>query len=150
MSGVEGWSITEGEAAFHWTGYQRHGRKGGYSMVLKCFSSPDETTTLTFYPCNADTGPEGWYDTCADTLTVFWTDYMKLLLPYLQHVHPGFDACRDNRMDREQWSNLIQEMERDMGNIRFDDTAFDFYIGFAGWITKALSEHEAIVVGKCR
>ena len=50
-------------------------------------------------------------------------------------------------MDREQWNNLIQEMERDMGNIRFDDTAFDFYTGFAGWITKTLSEYEAIVVG---
>lgn len=127
-----------------------HGRKGGYSMVLKCFSLPDETTTLTFYPCNADTGPEGWYDTCADTLTVFRTDYVKLLLPYLEHVRPGFDACQDNRMDRDQWNSLIQEMERDMGNIRFDDTAFDFYIGFAGWITKALSEYEVIVVGRCR
>ena len=69
-----------------------HGRKGGYSMVLKCFSMPDETTTLTFYPCNADTGPGGGYDTCADTLTVYRTDFMKLLLPYLQHVQPGFDA----------------------------------------------------------
>ena len=124
-----------------------HGRKGGYSMVLKCFSMPDETTTLTFYPCNADTGPGGGYDTCADTLTVYRTDFMKLLLPYLQHVQPGCDACQDNRMDRRQWNNLIQEMERDMGNIRFDDTAFDFYTGFVGWITKTLSEYEAIVVG---
>ena len=54
--------------------------------------------------------------------------------------------CWDNRLGREQWNHVIQAMEQDMGKIQFDDTVFDFYTRFAGWITAALELAEGIAV----
>lgn len=115
-------------------------------MDLRCFSQPDEKIKLTFYPCSYDMGPGDHCDTCMDTLTVFKTDYTQLLLPYLKSVLPEFDVCWDNRLGREQWNHVIQAMEQDMGKIQFDDTVFDFYTRFAGWITAALELAEGIAV----
>ncbi|MCD7907031.1 MAG: hypothetical protein LUH04_04965 [Clostridium sp.] len=100
---------------------------------------------LNFFPSDAGACPGDYYDTCADPLTVYETDYTKLLLPYLKAVQPDFDVCRDNWIAREQWDEVIRRIEGDMGHIQFDDTVFDFYTGFAAWITEALKLHQVIV-----
>lgn len=115
-------------------------------MVLRCFSKPDELVWLRFYPSAADACPGDYYDTCANPLTVYQTDYAKLLLPYLKGVQPDFDVCWDNWISREQWDEVVRRIEGDMGNIQFDDTVFDFYTGFVAWITEALKLEDVIVV----
>ena len=64
-------------------------------MVLRCFSKADEVICLNFYPSPADACPGDYYDTCGDPLTVYETDYSRLL-PYLRAVQPDFDVCWDN------------------------------------------------------
>ncbi len=114
-------------------------------MILRCFSKERERVLLKFYPSAADACPGDYYGACADPLTVYETDYTKLLLPYLKAVQPDFDVCGDNWIAREQWDEVIRRIEGDMGHIQFDDTVFDFYTGFVAWITEALKQQEMIV-----
>lgn len=115
-------------------------------MVLRCFSKADEVICLNFYPSLADACPGDYYDTCGDPLTVYETDYSRLLLPYLRAVQPDFDVCWDNWISREQWEEVVRQIERGMGLVRFDDTVFDFYTRFVAWIGEALRAEEMVVV----
>lgn len=122
--------------------------KGGYSMMLRCFSVPDETEKVVFYP--GDTKESRKDIGGQDTLTVFSSDYVRLLQPYLQLVLPQAGGSYDGRIARSQWERVIREIEHDMGKIQFDDTVFDFYTGFAGWLTKTLEETDKIHVDRNR
>lgn len=52
----------------------------------------------------------------------------------------------DNWISREQWEEVIRQIESGMGFVRFDDTVFDFYTRFVAWIGDALGAEEMIVV----
>lgn len=115
-------------------------------MILRCFSTPEEKIRLTFYSCDEKADPGDYYVTCDHPLTVYKTDYTKLLLPYLQYAQPDFDECLDNWIPEGKWRGLIQQMEAGMDSVQFDDTVFDFYSKFIVWITKALEHDNMIVV----
>lgn len=115
-------------------------------MVLRCFSAPHEKVNLSFYPCSSHTGPGDYYTNSKEPLHVYETDYSKLLLSYLESEFPEFDICLDNHIPAVTWSIIIQKMEHDMSRIHFDDTVFDFYSRFIGWITDALEQEDMIIV----
>lgn len=54
--------------------------------------------------------------------------------------------CWDNWISREQWEEVIRQIESSMGFVRFDDTVFDFYTRFVAWIGDTLGAEEMIVV----
>lgn len=116
-------------------------------MVLRCFSAPDEKVNLCFYPCGSGTGPGDRDTYCQEPLRIYKTDYTMLLLPYLESEFPEFDVCRgrDNRIPAGTWNVIIQKIEADMSHIHFDDTVFDFYSRFTGWVANALDQEDMII-----
>lgn len=115
-------------------------------MVLRCFSAPDERVNLCFYPWGSDTGPGGHGTYGHEPLRIYETDYTKLLLSYLESEFPEFDLRQHNRIPAGTWNAIIQKIETDMSHIHFDDTVFDFYSRFTGWVADALELEDMIIV----
>jgi len=120
-------------------------------MVLRCFSAPHEKVNLSFYPGSfypgsSHTGPGDHCTYGQEPLRIYETDYTKLLLSYLESEFPEFDVCWDNRIPAGTWGTIIQKIEHDMSHIHFDDTVFDFYSRFVGWITETLEQEDMITV----
>lgn len=58
-----------------------------------------------------------------------------------EKVYLNFYPC-----NRGAWTTIIPRIENDMSRIHFDDTVFDFYSKFIGWITDSLEQADGIAV----
>lgn len=95
-------------------------------MDLLCYGDPTEQICLEFYPCE-NTGAnitwEEWHR--VEPLTIFKTDYDKLIIQYLKTIYPttdptdnhskqDFDVCSDNRIGKEDWMKILISLKTDL------------------------------------
>jgi hypothetical protein len=129
-------------------------------MTFRCYSKADERVCLEFYPCKnigKNISWEEWHRKIP--LTVYSTDYCKLLLEYICSVYPvkdptndevieSFDVCFDNWIGKEDWKKIIVgiKVKINRNNNRPSKTEKEFYENFIEWIEKELEWADMIVV----
>lgn len=124
-------------------------------MQLICYSTETEKIWLKFWPCQCDENIswENWHQ-CSDPLTIYETDYSKLLLPYFQMVFPladptngeiqeSFDVCSENWIDKNAWQTIMCAIEANMTTIEKERI---FYHAFYDWIQEQLKKWDIIEI----
>src|SRR5215470_3492380 len=128
-------------------------------MVFRCYSETDEKICLKFFPCK-NTGEnmtwEEWHD--KKPLTIYFTDYRKLLLEYISEIYPikditnneiiqSFDECFDNWIGKNDWNKIIEKIKTKINenNKRILKIENEFYKNFIEWIENELEWADIIV-----
>lgn len=125
-------------------------------LELRLYSDKKEKICLKFLPyLNKHVSKWEACHSYKCPLYVYFTDYRKLLAPYLACVFPlkhplvgeiqeCFDECFDNWIEKEAWCAIIKSIKLDL--YKFEEKEKEFYYNFFKWIEEALLETNIIVV----
>ncbi len=125
-------------------------------MIIKCYSI-EEKIFLKFYPCkNLGENISFDYIYKQDCLTVYETDYNKLLLPFINEIFPlidptnnemqeNFDVCFDNWIDKDSFYNMIDDIKNEIKKIT-SKNEIEFYIKFIEWFETKSKSFDLIMV----
>lgn len=133
-------------------------RKQRY-IELRLYAPKSEKIFLDFNPLKISDKPdwnpawEAWH--CyATPLRIYQQDY-QILLNYFRKIYPtkdafdgtpqsDFDVCFSNWIDKDDWFQIISEIERELKSICDDEKTF--LIDFLKWLKEALCHTSIIVV----
>ena len=130
------------------------------NVVLRLYSPEDELVLLDFYPLKLPDGPvldsedDDWYS-YPERLTIYKQDYGRLLLKYFAVIYPTkdaidgtpepvFDVCFYNRIGKEDWNRILDEIEKHLYEHKSKERAF--LLAFIEWIKEALKYTNVIEV----
>lgn len=141
------------EAKEHFHGFQSRYLKWNPLLIQpRVYSTKNEKIHLDFLPIHPEDVSENWIKRYyyRSILTIFYTDYRTLLIPYFNQVfideegQPYFEECFCNIIHKKDWLRLIDRISKEL-LLKSEDEQL-FYRTIIEWIQLALLHTETIIV----